>query len=79
MNILIGAIEKKGLNRGKIMDGLREYYGKPYNGAAEREEFDYTLNNIAPLALAKVEGGKFVYLPAQRREPSASHSGAGAP
>jgi hypothetical protein len=46
---------------------------------AEREEFDYTLNNIAPLALAKVEGGKFVYLPAQRREASAAHSGAGAP
>jgi ABC-type branched-subunit amino acid transport system substrate-binding protein len=79
MNILIGAIEKKGLNRGKIMDGLREYYGKTYDGAGEREEFDYTLNNIAPLALAKVEGGKFVYLPAQRRESSAAHSGAGAP
>jgi len=79
MNILIGAIEKKGLNRGKIMDGLREYYGKSYEGVSEKEEFDYTLNNIAPLALAKVEGGKFVYLPAQRREPSAAHSGAGAP
>ncbi|MGB2678884.1 MAG: ABC transporter substrate-binding protein [Candidatus Acidiferrum sp.] len=79
MDILIAAIEKKGLNRGKIMDGLREYYGKPYDGVAEREEFDYTLNNIAPLALAKVEGGKFVYLPAQRREPSAAHAGAGAP
>jgi hypothetical protein len=61
------------------MDGLREYYGKSYDGAGEREEFDYTLNNIAPLALAKVEGGKFVYLPAQRRESSAAHSGAGAP
>jgi ABC-type branched-subunit amino acid transport system substrate-binding protein len=79
MSILIGAIAKKGLNRGKIMDGLREYYGKPYDGVAEREEFDYTLNNTAPLALAKVEGGKFVYLPAQRREPSAVHAGAGAP
>lgn len=79
MNILIGAVEKHGLNRGKIMDGLREYYGKPYDGVAEREEFDYTLNNIAPLALAKVEGGKFVYLPAQRRGSSAAHSGAGAP
>ncbi len=79
MNILIGAIEKHGLNRGKIMDGLREYYGKPYDGVAEREEFDYTLNNIAPLALVKVEGGKFVYLPAQRRESGAAHSGAGAP
>jgi len=79
MNILISAIEKHGLNRGRIMDGLREYYGKPYEGVAEREEFDYTLNNIAPLALAKVEGGKFVYLPAQRRQSSAVHSGAGEP
>ncbi len=79
MNILIGAIEKHGLNRGRIMDGLREYYGKPYDGVAEREEFDYTLNNIAPLALAKVEGGKFVYLPARRRESGTAHSGAGEP
>jgi branched-chain amino acid transport system substrate-binding protein len=79
MNILIGAIEKKGLNRGRIMDGLREYYGKSYDGVGQREEFDYTLNNIAPLALAKVEGGKFVYLPAQRREPSAAYPGPGAP
>jgi ABC-type branched-subunit amino acid transport system substrate-binding protein len=79
MNILIGAIEKHGLNRGRIMDGLREYYGKPYEGVAEREEFDYTLNNIAPLALVKVEGGKFVYLPAQRRQSGAAHSGAGEP
>jgi ABC-type branched-subunit amino acid transport system substrate-binding protein len=79
MNILIGAIEKHGLNRGKIMDGLREYYGKPYDGVAEREEFDYTLNNIAPLALAKVENGKFVYLPARRRESGTAHSGAGEP
>jgi len=79
MNILIDAIQKKGLNRGKIMDGLREYYGKSYDGAGEREEFDYTLNNIAPLAMAKVEGGKFVYLPAQRRDSGATHSGAGAP
>ncbi len=79
MSILIGAIEKKGLNRGKIMDGLREYHGKSYEGVGEREEFDYTLNNIAPLALAKVEGGKFVYMPAQRRESSAAHAGAGAP
>lgn len=79
MSILIGAIEKKGLNRGKIMDGLREYYGKSYEGVGEREEFDYTLNNIAPLALAKVAVGKFVYMPAQRRESSAAHAGAGAP
>jgi branched-chain amino acid transport system substrate-binding protein len=79
MNILIASIEKKGLNRGKIMDGLREYHGKSFDGVGEREEFDYTLNNIAPLALAKVEGGRFVYLPAQRRESSAAHAGAGVP
>jgi len=79
MSILISVIEKKGLNRGNIMDGLREYHGKSFDGAGEREEFDYTLNNIAPLALAKVEGGKFVYLPAHRRESSATHVGAGAP
>ena len=79
MNILVTAIEKNGLNRGKIMDGLRDFHGKTYDGVSGSEEFDYTLNNIAPIALSKVAGGKFVYLPAQRRESTAIRSGAGEP
>ena len=61
MNILVGAIEAAGLNRGKIMEALRNYAQKSYAGAAETERFDYTLNNIAPVSLARVENGKFVY------------------
>jgi branched-chain amino acid transport system substrate-binding protein len=61
MNILIGAVEKAGLNRGKVMDAFREYVNKTYDGVAETEHFDATLNNIAPLGLARVEGGRFVY------------------
>ena len=61
MNILIGAVEKAGLNRGKVMDAFREYVNKTYDGVAGTERFDATLNNIAPLGLARVESGRFVY------------------
>jgi len=61
MTILIKAIEKGGLNRARIMDALREYEMKEYDGASGHAKFDYTLNNIAAVALARVEGGKFVY------------------
>ena len=60
-NILIGAVEKAGLNRGKVMDAFREYVNKTYDGVAGTERFDATLNNIAPLGLARVESGRFVY------------------
>lgn len=65
INILIGAVVKAGLNRGKIMDALREYQEHEYEGVAGRAQFDHTLNNIAPLTMARVEGGKFVYTPAK--------------
>ena len=72
MTMLIGAIEKAGLNRAKIMDALREYHLKGFDGASGRAQFDYTLNNIAPVALARVDQGKFVYWTAKRSEPSAA-------
>jgi branched-chain amino acid transport system substrate-binding protein len=62
-NLLIAAVEKAGLNRGKIMDALRDHQGQDYEGVAGRAEFDHTLNNIAPITMARVEGGKFVYSP----------------
>jgi ABC-type branched-subunit amino acid transport system substrate-binding protein len=71
MTILIKAIDKAGLNRARIMDVLREYEMKEYDGASGRAQFDYTLNNIAPVALARVEGGKFVYW-TPGREPAAA-------
>ena len=69
MNMLVGAIESAGLNRGKIMDALRLYQKKSYAGVAEQEKFDHTLNNIAPVSLARVENGKFIYWTPQKEKP----------
>lgn len=68
MNILLTAIQKAGLNRGKVMEVLRGYEMKSYDGVSGKVEFDYTLNNIAPVTLARVENGKFVYWTAHRRD-----------
>jgi branched-chain amino acid transport system substrate-binding protein len=70
MNMLIGAIETAGLNRGEIMDALRLYQQKSYAGVAGQEKFDYTLNNTAPVSLARVENGKFIYWTPQKENPS---------
>lgn len=73
MNILLSAISKVGLNRGRIMAALREYQLKTYDGVTGRAQFDYTLNNIAPVTMARVKDGKFEYWAAPRR---AGHEGA---
>jgi len=67
MNILIAAIEKTGLNRGRIMDVFRSYQMKSYPGVAGTIYFDHTLNNPAPVTLAKVKNGKFEYWLAPRQ------------
>jgi branched-chain amino acid transport system substrate-binding protein len=69
MNILIAAIQKAGLNRGRIMDALREYETKTYDGVAGRAVFDYTLNNVAPVTMTQVRDGKFVYWKGQIPRP----------
>jgi ABC-type branched-subunit amino acid transport system substrate-binding protein len=69
MNMLIAAIEKAGLNRGRIMQVLRDYQQKEYDGAAGRVLFDYTLKNVSPVTLSRVEGGKFVYWQAASSAP----------
>ena len=61
MNILLDAVRKAGLNRGRIMEHLRQYAMKDWDGAAGHYVFDYTLNNIAPVTLGQVENGKFKY------------------
>lgn len=61
MNILLDAIQKVGLNRGRIMEHLRAYATKEWDGVAGHYVFDYTLNNVAPMTLGRVEGGKFKY------------------
>lgn len=77
INLLVAAVEKAGLNRGKIMDAFREYQEHEYDGVAGRARFDHTLNNIAPLTLARVEGGKFVYWPAKTAAPAAGKTSGG--
>ncbi len=73
MNILVAAIEKTGLNRGRIMDVLRDYQMKSYDGVAGKAFFDHTLNNISPVTMARVKDGKFEYWPAPRQ---GGHEGA---
>jgi len=73
MNILISAIEKTGLNRGRIMDVLRDYQMKTYQGVTGTVYFDHTLNNLAPVNLARVKDGKFDYWLAPRQH---GHEGA---
>ncbi len=68
MNMLIAAIQKAGLNRGKIMDALRQYEMKSYIGVSGKAFFDYTLNNIAPVTFARIQNGQFVYWPEQRTD-----------
>ncbi len=67
MNLLIAAIEKTGLNRGRIMDVFRTYQMKTYQGVVGPIYFDHTLNNLAPVNLARVKDGKFVYWLAPRQ------------
>ena len=76
MNILIAAIEKTGLNRGRIMDVLRDYQMKTYQGVAGTDYFDHTLNNIAPVSMARVKNGNFEYwlAPRQSGHEGAAHS-----
>ncbi len=77
INLLIAAVEKAGLNRGLIMDALRERRGQDYEGVAGRARFDQTLNNIAPLILTRIEAGKFVYAPVKSRDASSTKAGGG--
>ncbi len=67
-NMLMGAINHAGLNRGRIMDALRAYGMKHYAGVSGNTVFDFTLNNIGPVTLAQVRDGKFVYCPEQRTD-----------
>lgn len=69
MKMLIEAIRKAGLNRGRIRDALTEY--RTYDGVAGRAIFDATHNNVARPTLAMVKGGRFVFRPAYSGAPRA--------
>jgi branched-chain amino acid transport system substrate-binding protein len=71
MNMLIGAIEKVGLNRVLIRDiltDLKTFQG--YQGVTGKVIFDKTWNNIRPLFIAEVHNGKFQFSPAPPLEKS---------
>jgi ABC-type branched-subunit amino acid transport system substrate-binding protein len=61
VNLLVAALVKAGPNREGIAEALRQNRFASYDGASGQLFFDGCLNNVAPLALARVEGGKFVY------------------
>ena len=59
MNILLDAICRAGLNRGRIRDAL---YGlERYNGVTGEMVFDPNAKNVAPLWLGKVKDGKVAW------------------
>jgi len=59
MNILLGAICRGGLNRGRIRDAL--YSVEHYKGVTGEMIFDPNAKNIAPMWLGTVKGGKLTY------------------
>jgi branched-chain amino acid transport system substrate-binding protein len=65
MNILLEAIQKAGLNRALVRDlltDLKTFNG--YEGVTGKIIFDQTWNNVRPIFMAKVNKGKFEFLPA---------------
>jgi branched-chain amino acid transport system substrate-binding protein len=77
INILLAAINKAGLNRGRIMDVLRDYQMKTYQGVTGTAYFDHTLNNISPVNMARVKNGYFEYwlAPRQAGHEGVAHTG----
>jgi len=59
MNILLGAICRAGLNRGRIRDAL--YSVEHYRGVTGEMTFDPNAKNIAPLYLGTVKSGRVTY------------------
>jgi hypothetical protein len=59
MNILLGAICRGGLNRGRIRDAL--YSMEHYRGVTGEMTFDPNAKNIASMYLGTVKNGKFTY------------------
>jgi ABC-type branched-subunit amino acid transport system substrate-binding protein len=60
-NLLIEAIEMAGPNREEISEVLHQDLLNSYQAASGSFLFDSSLKNVAPLTMARVEGGRFVY------------------
>jgi branched-chain amino acid transport system substrate-binding protein len=69
MNILLRAICRAGLNRGRIRDALAAV--ETYKGATGEMVFDPNSKNIVPMYLASVKAGRIVYRRYSMEEPHA--------
>jgi ABC-type branched-subunit amino acid transport system substrate-binding protein len=70
MNILLDAICRGGLNRGRIRDAL--YSLERYRGVTGEMIFDPNAKNIAPLFLGTARGGRFTFRRYTMDKPYAS-------
>jgi hypothetical protein len=69
MNILLDAVCRAGLNRGRIRDALTGI--ESYKGVTGEMAFDPNCKNIVPLYLATVRGGKIEYRRYSMQKPYA--------
>ncbi len=70
MNILLGAICRAGLNRGRIRDAL--YSLDHYRGVTGEMTFDPNAKNIAPMYLGTVKNGKYTFRRYSMQKPYAT-------
>lgn len=71
MSMLISAIKKAGLNRVRIMEELQKFRNKIYDGVSGDITFNRDMNNISPIWMTRVEGGKIRYWPFPEKLSSA--------
>jgi branched-chain amino acid transport system substrate-binding protein len=70
MNILLGAVCRGGLNRGRIRDALTGL--ESYKGVTGEMAFDPNCKNVVPMYLATVRGGKATFRPYPMQMPYAT-------
>src|ERR1035437_10288350 len=75
MNILLDAVCRAGLNRGRIRDALAGL--ESYKGVTGEMAFDPNSKNIVPMYLATVSNGANKYTPAGTHETKQTESGGG--
>lgn len=77
MNVLLQAVCKAGLNRGRIRDALTAT--EHYKGVTGEMVFDPNCKNVAPMYLATVKGGKLTFRRAYMKLPYAKVGEGGVP
>lgn len=64
MNLIIESVRRAGLNRTRIRDAMSDL--EEYEGVTGHIPFDPTLNDVGPVYLAVLEGGRFRYFAESR-------------